>query len=149
MVGLLGGARGSDVLCIEPDCVPDLEWRDRQASQCGVDLILLEGTRYLVMKIQMELLEICRDLVSSVRHNRFEGNLELRMEALVGEERGNHGCRVRCVVVCKLGQGKEVNPIVLLVVDVHPKILLQDLVHLFSLAISLGVVGGRKVGLYA
>ena len=72
-----------------------------------MDLILFEGTRYLVTKIQMELLEICRDLVSSVRHNRFEGNFELRMEALVGEERGNHGRRVRGVVVRKLGQRKQ------------------------------------------
>ena len=50
------------------------------------------------------------------------------MKTLVGEERGDHGCRVQSVVVCKLGQGKEGDPIVLLVVDVHPKILLQDLV---------------------
>src|SRR5882724_4278664 len=98
MVELLRGASGSDVPCIEPDCVPDLEWRDRPASRCGVDLVLLEGTRYLVAKIQMELLEICRNLVSSVRHNRFKGHFEFRMEALIGKERGNHGRGVRCVV---------------------------------------------------
>jgi len=34
-------------------------------------------------------------------------------------------------------KGREVDPIVLLVVDVHPKILLQDLVDPFSLAVGL------------
>ena len=71
------------------------------------------------------------------------------MKTLVGEERGDHGRRVRSIVVCKLGQGKEVDPIVLLVVDVHPKILFQDLVDPFGLAIHLRVIGGRKVGLDA
>src|SRR5882724_3081244 len=142
MVELLGGARGSDVPCIEPDCVPNLEWRDSQALQCGVDLVLLEGTRYLVMKIQMELLEICHNLVSSVQHNRFKGHFEFRMEALIGEERGNHGRGVRRIIVRKFSQREEIDPIVLLVVDVHTKILLQDLVDPFSLTIRLRVVGG-------
>jgi len=68
------------------------------------------------------------------------------MKALVGEEWGDHGRRVQCVVVCKLGQGKEVDPIILLVVDIHPKILLQDLIDLFSLTISLWMVGSQNVG---
>jgi len=103
--------------------------------------------RYLVAKIQMELLEICRNLVSSVRHNK--GHFEFMMEALIGEERGNHGRGVRCVIVHKFSQREEIDPIVLLVVDVHTKILLQDLVDLFGLTIRLRVVGSRKVGLDA
>jgi len=39
--------------------------------------------------------------------------------------------------VCKLNQGEEVDPVILLVVDVYPKVLFQDLVDLFSLTISL------------
>jgi len=96
----------------------------------------------LVTKIQMELLEICRNLVSSVRHNRFKGHFEFRMEALIGEERGNHGRGVRHVIVRKFSQREEIDPIVLLVVDVHTKILLQDLVDPFGLTIRLRVVGG-------
>ena len=69
------------------------------------------------------------------------------MKTLVSKERGDHGCRVQGVVVCKLGQGKEVNPIVLLVVDVHLKILFHDLVDMFGLPIGLGVVGCQEVGL--
>ena len=51
-----------------------------------MDLILSDSTRYLVVKVQMELLEICSNLVSSIRHNRFEGHFEFWMEALVGKE---------------------------------------------------------------
>jgi len=42
--------------------------------------------------------------------------------------------------------GQKVNPIVLLVVDVHLKILFQDLVDPFSLTVSLWVVGSQEVG---
>jgi len=41
----------------------------------------------------------------------------------------------------KTQPGEEVNPNVLLVVDVHPKILFHDLVDMFSLTIGLGVIG--------
>ena len=53
---------------------------------------------------------------------------------------------MQSVVVPKLGQWEEVDPIILLVVDVHPKILFQDLVDSFGLAISLRVVGSQEIG---
>ena len=56
---------------------------------------------------------------------------------------------MRCVVVRKLGQGEEIDPVILLVVDIHPQVLLQDLVDSFGLAVGLRVIGGRKVGLDA
>ena len=59
-----------------------------------MDLILFEGMRYLVAKIQMELCEICRNLVSSIRHNRFEGHFEFGMKTLVSKERGDHHGRM-------------------------------------------------------
>jgi len=37
--------------------------------------------------------------------------------------------------------GEEVNPVILLIVDVHLNILLQDLVDPFGLTVSLRVVG--------
>jgi len=51
-----------------------------------VDFILFEGMRYLVAKIQMELLEICRNLMSSIRHNRFKGHFEFGVKTLVSKE---------------------------------------------------------------
>jgi len=74
-----------------------------------VDLVLSDGMRYLVAKVPMELLEICSNLVSSIQHDRFERHFEFGMKPLVSEERGNHGRRVRGVVVRKLGQRKQVD----------------------------------------
>ena len=89
----------------------------------------------------MYILEVCGNLVSSIRHNRFKGHFELWMETLVSKELGDHCCRVSCVVVHEFSQGKEIDPVVLLVVDVHPKILFQDLVNTFGLTVGLGMVG--------
>ena len=91
-------------------------------------LILLDGMRDMVAEVLMQFLEICSNLVSSVQHNRFEGNFKFGMKIFVRIERGDHGHRMRGVVVCELCKEDEVYPIILLVVDVHPKILLQDLV---------------------
>ena len=41
----------------------------------------------------------------------------------------------------KLGHGDPVHPVILVVVDVEPQVLLQLLVRLLGLAICLGVVG--------
>jgi len=59
-VRLLGGARGSDVPCISQTCVPDFGMEGWQACDAGVDLVLLRA-RDMVAKIQMKLLEICRN----------------------------------------------------------------------------------------
>ena len=105
--------------------------------------------RDLVVEVQMQFLEICGNLVTSVRHNRFEGHFEFGMKTHVSEEWGDHGCRVRGIVVHELGQGQEVNPVILLIIDVHLKVLLQDLVDPFGLAVGLRVIGHQKVGLDA
>jgi len=57
-----------------------------------VDLILLEGTRNLVMEVQVQFLEICINLVSSIQHNRFEGHFEFGMKTLVRKEWGDYSC---------------------------------------------------------
>src|SRR5882672_9029936 len=95
----------------------------------------------LVAKVLVEFLQIRSNGVSSIRHNRCKGNLKFGMKALVGEEGGDHGGQVRGIVVCKLCKGQEVDPVVLLVVDVYPKILFQDLVDSFSLPVGLWVIG--------
>lgn len=53
------------------------------------------------------------------------------------------------VVVCELGDGQPVHPVVLVVVDVEPKILLQSLVDTLYLTIGLRVVGCGRVVLDA
>ena len=42
--------------------------------------------------------------------------------------------------MCKLGDGEPVHPVVLVVVDVQPEVLLQLLVDPFCLPVGLGVV---------
>ena len=95
----------------------------------------------------MQFLQICGDLVSGLRHNRVKGHFEFGMEALVGQEGHDHRCRLRGVVVCELREWEEVDPVVLLIIDVHPKVLFQDLVDTFRLPIGLWVVGRGEVGL--
>ena len=47
----------------------------------------------------------------------------------------------------QLSQGGEVEPMFLMVVDIHLKILLQDLVDPSSLTVSLRLVGSQEVDL--
>jgi len=69
------------------------------------------------------------------------------MKTLVTKEWGDHSHRVQCVVVHELGQGEDIDPIILLVVDVHLKILFQDLVDSFGLTVHLRVIGSSDVSL--
>src|SRR5882672_10772868 len=112
-----------------------------------MDLVLLEGASDLVTQVLVKFFQICSNRVSSIRHNRCKGNFEFGVEALVGEEGGDHSSRMRSIVVCKFGKGQEVDPVILLVVDVYLKVLFQDLVNSFSLPISLWVIGHREIGL--
>jgi len=53
------------------------------------------------------------------------------VEALVGKEGCDHGHRLQSVIVDELCEWEEVDPVILLIVDVHPKVLLQDLIDMF------------------
>jgi len=79
--------------------VADTEW----TSYC------LMGTRYRSRRYRWSSL---RSVQPDEQYptQQVQGHFEFRIKALVSEERGHHGRRVRCVVVCKLGQGKEVDP---------------------------------------
>jgi hypothetical protein len=51
------------------------------------------------------------------------------------------GSRVDVVVILKLCEGKEVGPIILPLINEEPEILLEFLVHSFSLSVPLRVIG--------
>ena len=104
-------------------------------------LVLLEGVRDLVAEVLMQFFQLCSDLVSRIQHNSFERNFEFGVKALVGKEGGDCGHRMQGIVVCKLYQGKEVDQVILLTVNVPPKVLFQYSVNMFSLTVSLMVVG--------
>src|SRR5882672_3160679 len=141
VVQLLRRPRCFDVTRVQPDGVTDLKWWNRESTWGRVGLVLLEGVSDLVAEVLVEFLQVRSNSVSSIRHNSIKGNFEFRVKALVGKERGDHGGRMRGIVVCKLCKGQEVDPVVLLVVDVDPKILFQDLVDSFSLPVGLWVIG--------
>ena len=67
------------------------------------------------------------------------------MIALVGKEGRNTSGSVRGIVVRELRQGKELGPVVLLVVQVDPEVLLKGLVDLLGLTVAFRVVTGGEV----
>jgi len=63
----------------------------------------------------------------------------------VCEEGSEVGCRMRSVVIGELHKGQKVIPVVLVIVDVDPQVLLQDLIEVLHLTVSLRVISGREV----
>ena len=66
---------------------------------------------------------------------------------MLAKKQGCTGRRLWGIIVRKLCQWEEVRPIVLLVIDVHPDVLLKDLIGALHLAIGLRMVCGAEVGL--
>src|SRR5882724_9703864 len=75
---------------------------------------------------------------SSSTAGKMTGTMRLIMKAKENNRMGISN--YDSVVVCEFCKGEEVDPVVLLAVDVHLKILLQDLVDVFGLPIGLRVV---------
>jgi hypothetical protein len=99
----------------------------------------------LISKVLVKVLEIYRLAVSIFGSNRSEGYFKLRVEPLVGEEGSDLCSRMGSVVVSKFGEGEQVDPVVLLIIDVYSEILFQYLVDPFGLTIGLGVIGCGEV----
>lgn len=76
-----------------------------------------------------------------------DGDSELGVVAFVCEKWGYAGGGVRGIVVGKFGEGEEVGPVVLLIVDVDSKVLFENLIDVFCLAIGFGVIGCGKIRL--
>src|SRR6266481_1598677 len=73
---------------------------------------------------------------------------EVWVVALVCKERGNSHGAARRVVVCKLGEGEEAQPVVLLVVAVDTEVLFQSLVSALGLSVTFQVVSRGEVQLH-
>src|SRR6266571_8428593 len=69
---------------------------------------------------------------------RMDGNV--RVVALVSEERGHTSSCVQGVIVCELCERQELRPIVLLVIAVNLQVLFQHLVHSLCLSVALGMI---------
>ena len=70
-----------------------------------------------------------------------------RIKPIIGEERRYLGRGMLGIVVRELCQGKDVKPVVLLIVAKGSQILFEDLVDTFRLSVRLGVKGRRLVTL--
>jgi len=86
--------------------VSNFEWGDQKALGGHVNLILLEGMRDLITEVQMQFLEICSNLVSSIQHNSFEGHFKLGMITLVSKERGDHGQECEVLLYANSARGR-------------------------------------------
>jgi len=71
----------------------------------------------------------------------------MRMKPFVCEERCDIGCQMGCVVICKLGDWQLGNPVILLIVDENAKVLFEDLVDSFGLAVGLRMISSRQIHL--
>lgn len=141
---------GGDVPSIEPRKVVDLEGvRDGIATVHGGFGVLFQRRGELFAKVGVKRAEVGGHRGGLGRRSVLKMYVEGGMVPFIGEEGGCSCGRVRCVVVGELGEGEERDPIVLLVVDIDPEILLEDLIDAFGLTVRLGVVRGREVGLDA
>src|SRR6266481_5626375 len=73
VVQFFGRAIGTNVPCIEPDSVTNLEVGNGQATVSCMTFVLLQGALKLVTKILIELLEVGGHFVSAFRWDRVEG----------------------------------------------------------------------------
>ena len=72
-----------------------------------------------------------------------EARLEREVETEVGVEWRDFGRFVRMIVVGEFGEGKEVDPVVLIVRNEGAEISLQRLVRTLSQTVGLGMIGRR------
>ena len=77
---------------------------------------------------------------------RLDG--KVRVIPLVGIEQGNGGSRAWSVVVSKLREWEQREPVVLLIVAVDPDVLFQGLVSALGLTITFRMVPRGKVQLH-
>jgi hypothetical protein len=77
----------------------------------------------------MDVCEVGDEFVSGMGGGKAIGiGGEFRVVPLVCEERSGSGGRTLRVVVCELGDGEPVGPVVLLIVTMDAEVLLQRLV---------------------
>jgi hypothetical protein len=87
----------------------------------------------------MDICKVGDELVSGTGGGKAIGiGGEFQVVTLVCEERSGSSGRTLHVVVCELGNGKPVGPVVLLIVTVDAEVLLQRLIYTFGLTIAWG-----------
>ena len=145
MVQFLGGTRGVDVARIQPYVVADVEGWGRRPHVVRGQLVGGDGDLELFSKVGVETGQVFRHLRRFRAGDLFDIDFYRGVVPFVGEEGGCTGRRLWGVIVRELRQGEEVGPIVLLVIDVHPEVLFEDLIGALRLAIGFRVVRRTEI----
>ena len=69
---------------------------------------------------------------------------DAEMVSFVSKEQGDSCGGIRGIVIGELGDRKQIQPIVLLVVAIYSEVLFQGLFHSFGLSVALGVITRGK-----
>ena len=145
MVQFLGGTRGVDVARIQPYVVADVEGWGRRPHVVRGQFVGGDGDLELFSKVGVETGQVFRHLRHLRAGDLFDIDRNRGVIPFVGEEGGCTGRRLWSVVVRELRQGEDVGPIVLLLIDVHPEVLFEDLIGALRLAVSFRVVRRTKI----
>ena len=97
----------------------------------------------------MQVLHVCSHFMSTLQRNRFKRNFEFRVESFVGTKQSDTCGRMLGVIVGELCEREQMLPVILLVVDEDPKVLLEELVHPFHLSVSFRMIHCGEVSLDA
>ena len=148
VIKLLGWPLSCDILSIEPYKVANLElWRYLSAA-IGRNLVLTLGDGDLLSAVFVELREGLREVVGCwIADSHVQGECCPRIVTIVGKERRDLSSGVSGIVVSELRYGKEIGPIVLLVVGIHAEICLHSLIGTLRLTVGLRVKSCRIVEL--
>ena len=129
--------------------ISDLEvWCGGSFRVCRA-LVALLGSCNLLPEFSVELVEVNGKFAGSGRGKvslRVYGDVQVI--ALVGVEGRDASSGTWGIVVCKLHQGQEIRPIILLIIAIGPEILFQSLVSSLSLTVTFWVITGGEVELH-
>src|ERR1700710_2228442 len=146
---LLGWARRSEIFSFYEDLIANFEVGRRQALRISWTLIALLRAGHLGAEELMEFVQVnCVVTRSGGSHIALRVYSHIRMVALVGEEWRYASSSTRRVVIGELGEGKEIRPVVLLIIAVDAQVLFQCLVGTFGLSIAFWVVPRGEVEMH-
>src|SRR5882724_5777869 len=148
-IKFLGRASSLQIARIEPYLISDSEGQKSGTSGFSTGLILSAGDLELLMEEPLDISQTLGQLLSGTRGNRVVGDFQTRVITFICEEGSEVHGRVGSVVIGELRQRQKVIPIVLVIVDIDPQVLLQDLIQVLCLTISLRTISGREVPLDA
>ena len=126
---------------LDVDRIADLEvWR-RNAPGVGRVGVAFASFCDLLLEGALKVVDINGEVAGACGSDVALGeNGDTRVKTLGGVERRNAGGGTRSIVVSKLGDGKEITPVGLLVVAVNPEVLLEGLVNTLYLTVGFGMV---------